>query len=505
MLIMQNHRLNAACREIAYSKSKELNDIVFEKSMEQFKDLCSNYGYWAVLGELSTFWQYEKAVPFFEKIDFGEKKRKKIRTIATSYHKCYNGGVERVQSQLINLWVDMGYQVILITDEAPNILDYSYSDLVKRIVMPAYNSCSERLAALYKIVTDENVDIFINHDWGSSYVLWECMLMKFLHVSYVLYTHGHFAWNYVYGRNVCYTPRIYKMCDLILSLSETNARYYQLCGCKSFLVQNPVPNDLLQIRTNYDSDTKHILFIGRLSKEKRPMDAIRIFKLVHEQISDAILDVVGEDEGDYIRQMNDYIKDNNLSDAVIFHGLKSQEEVELLYKKASVLLFTSEMEGYPMVLLESKAYGIPCIMYDLSYLSLVKDRKGVIIAPIGDIQTMADSVKRLMLDRNLRIRYSNEAKESFRDFCEYNLESVWDQIIKLVSCDYYDDRKGIHAYFDPTNVDNEDTFIMPMLLNAILKGYEREITKTKEYKIGYKFLRFPRYIKKKLHRLRELR
>jgi len=496
---MSDKLLKASCRQLAYSKSDELNDSIYEQTVVRLKELWSAYGYSRVLGELVAIWQSKKAVPFFERmIGASSSNYREIKTIATSYHKCYNGGVEKVQSQLMNLWVQMGYRVVLIAEEEANPLDYAYPDSVKRIVVPSNGKISDRLSRLQDIVLSENIDMYINHNGGNYAVLWECVLMKMLQIPYVIHTHEHFACYYAYGKNACYTPRIFKMCDLILSLSETNARFYQLCGCKSFLIQNPISEDLVQISSNYDINSKHILFVGRLSKEKRPMDAARIFKLIHEHIPDTVLDVVGGDEGDYIIQMKNYFKENDLSEAVVFHGLKSQPEVNEFYKNSAIMLFPSEMEGYPMVLLESKAYGLPCIMYDLRYLSLIKDGKGVMVASIGDTRTMATNAITLLTDDKLRLQYSNDAKESFRNFLSYDLESTWKNIISIVSANPTEQALNDNAYFPPDKVSVSDCYIEPMLFDAILKGYEREITRTVEYRLGYKILKIPRLVKKVL-------
>ena len=71
------------------------------------------------------------------------------------------------------------------------------------------------------------------------------------------------------------------------------------------------------------------------------MDALKIFRLVHKQQSDVILDIVGGPEdggGELISNLKSYILKYNLQNNVIFHGKKEQSEIEGFYLKALIFL-----------------------------------------------------------------------------------------------------------------------------------------------------------------------
>ncbi|MBQ7629882.1 MAG: hypothetical protein IJS81_06680 [Selenomonadaceae bacterium] len=53
------------------------------------------------------------------------KKNKKIRTIALYYWRIYSGGIERVLSIIIPIYLEMGYRVVLFTDEYEPDLEYA--------------------------------------------------------------------------------------------------------------------------------------------------------------------------------------------------------------------------------------------------------------------------------------------------------------------------------------------------------------------------------------------
>ena len=490
---MVEEKLSKLCSNLAYSQNEEFSNEIINSTIHELKKLWNWYGYAKVFGELSKSWNLPKAITFFNRIDLSINSSGKISTIATHYRRCYNGGIERVQAQLMNLWVQMGYKVVLFTEEPENDLDYAYPDSVKRILIPSPDKIVERLSILERACIEEKVDLYVNHNWDNSSVLWECMTLKMLHIPFIQYVHGHFAWNIWMNRNSLYQPELFKLCNLVLSLSETNARFYQLCGCKSYMVQNPIPKDLIENKDVSCLNSKHILMVGRLSIEKHPMDALRIFKIVHEKVPNAVLDIVGGDDYDFIPRISSYIEQNDLKRAVIIHGKKIQSEIAEFYKNSACVIFTSEMEGYPMVILESKAYGLPLIMYELPYLSLVKDGKGVVSVKQGDIDAMAKSIIKLLNNDEYRINLGKEARESFETFKAYDIESTWEKIITLCSTGEYSPNDL--AYFNPDNVMYADKFIEPMLLDSIKKGYDYVVETNFYYKFGRKILQIPRKLK----------
>lgn len=95
---------------------------------------------------------------------------KKSKNIAVYYHRMGGGGVERVISLLIPLYIEMGYRVVLITDEKRNGDDYEIPTGVTRYVIPEFDlvvrrktSYRNRACELQKIFKKENIDTFCYH------------------------------------------------------------------------------------------------------------------------------------------------------------------------------------------------------------------------------------------------------------------------------------------------------------------------------------------------------
>lgn len=494
------------CINLCYTQKKVMSDEVFEKTMSELKKIWEKYGYADTLGTLAGIWKHEEAVPFLNRMAdslkqyVGLKQRdcSEIHTVATFYHRAYMGGVERANAELMNIWNKMGVKVIFFTLEPENSMDYDYPKCVKRIIIPNGDAKS-RFRALQEYCIREKVDLFVNHEWTDPNYIWDCILLKIIGVKYLQYCHGHFSWSLNGGRGSIYHVESFKLPDMILAISEVNARFYQMFGFDTYLVRNPIPSDLLNCSYSSKVDSKRVLFAGRLSFEKYPMEALQIFEKVHEKINDIVLDVVGD--GDPADEMMKFVKQHNLEDCVIFHGEKNSTELAQFYKNASCVLFTSKMEGYPMMLLETKAYGLPVVMYDLNYLTLVKDRKGILTAPIGDVEKMSEQLFKLMSDYNYRKKKSDEASESFEYFKSHDYTSEWNSIFNIV----INKNRCIenHNYHKGCAEQEVDGMILPQIFERLKDGYRAEVENTLEYKAGIKILMIPRMLVRTIRKIRQ--
>lgn len=486
--------LQYLCEKLMYTQKKELNQDSFNATLNELRKLWKKYGYAEVLGTLSKIWKVEHAVPFFEKMNL-KTNNCEMNVIASYYGNGYNGGVQRVNSQLMSCWDNMGYKVVFISNEAKNRLDYPYSNNIKRLVLPKQDDAVKRLSVLQEYILKENIDTLVYNEGATEGLLWECLLVKLLGARFVIYVHSNFATAFTNGLWMLYTPQIYKMCDMVIALSETNARFYQMCGCRTYLVQNPVPDELSNLKRDDISDlsSNHLLMAGRLSPEKRPLDVLKVFNIVHRKYPKAILDIAGVGQEDCIEEMKDYCIRNKLDKSVIFHGFLSIEKMMKLYHNASLLIQTSESEGYGMVLLEAKAYGLPIVMYELPYLALVKDGKGVLSSEIGDIDGMASHIMNLLSDLAYRKELGIESRENFEKINKYDLKEEWRRIFHLLEGNQ---NENLSNYFNPEQVLDMDKHILPMLFERLEIGFSNIANSySLDKRIGKTILYIPRMIR----------
>ena len=104
-----------------------------------------------------------------------------------------------------------------------------------------------------------------------------------------------------------------------------------------------------------------VIFLGRLSANKRPEHAVRAFDLVRQELPDAQMWVIGSGpEEDRLRKVAG-------PGVTIFGRLPEQEKRERL-ARAHALVVTSVREGWGLVVTEAAACGTLTVGYDVSGL-----------------------------------------------------------------------------------------------------------------------------------------
>lgn len=110
----------------------------------------------------------------------------------------YNGGVERVISKLIPIWLKLGMRVILFTDELERPADYEYPNEVIRIVLPLLSdrtpeNYTRRISFLQNMLKRYNVDTVVYHAWVGQSLESDILAVKRLHIPFIVYTHSFFS------------------------------------------------------------------------------------------------------------------------------------------------------------------------------------------------------------------------------------------------------------------------------------------------------------------------
>jgi glycosyltransferase involved in cell wall biosynthesis len=103
----------------------------------------------------------------------------------------------------------------------------------------------------------------------------------------------------------------------------------------------------------YKQDGKQLLYVGRLSAQKR---VDRLIGAMQYLPADVHLHIVGD--GDKLAELRAQVSSCNL-DTVTFHGALFGAALRSMYQKADMFVMASEHEGMPLVILEAMAEGLP--------------------------------------------------------------------------------------------------------------------------------------------------
>ena len=127
-----------------------------------------------------------------------------------------------------------------------------------------------------------------------------------------------------------------------------------------------------------------LIFLGRLSANKRPDHAIDAFRLVKKKIPNAVLWIVGS--GPMEKKLR-----KNCPEDVYFLGKVSEIEKNRRLAASGALLCTSVREGWGMVVTEAASYGTISISYEVDGLKdSINHSGGILCEP--DPSSLATAV-----------------------------------------------------------------------------------------------------------------
>jgi glycosyltransferase involved in cell wall biosynthesis len=361
--------------------------------------------------------------------------RRAVKNLAVFYTRYANGGIERVLSLLLPLWVQMGYRVILVTEEPPCAKDYELPEGVARVVIPRAaesqgKNYALRAQAWQALIERYEIDTVIYHKWFDEILFWDTCLFNALRCNVIVESHGAFSILFYDRRPARYKLiKTMRMVDAVVVLSRTYREFWKNF-CPAYYIPNPTTLSPKSECATPNGQT--LLWVERLSYEKRPEDVIRAMQRIARQSPQAHLVMVGagESEAD-TEKLQVLIRQLGLQEKITLAGYHI--DVAPYYRQAAVLLMTSMFEGFPMVLAEAKSYGVPTVMYDLPYLEMVKDARGVVTVPQEDVDALADATVRLLQDEGARQEAARQARASAEDFAAIDLKAAWQNVFDAVS------------------------------------------------------------------------
>lgn len=350
------------------------------------------------------------------------------------------GGMERVLSTLFTELKD-DYDLYLMTpfDNRLGLIELpDYVTHVKMSNMQFYDSF-DRVGLTYALIFDVDVIVGFMNLFGKQLDLYQLCVdtgIKTVASSHEIYFYPYTD-PYYYG---LIEPRIdaFKQTDAALWLTNFSAAAYGLTANNSYLLPNPNAYDIQTNNTNRSE--KIILSVGRFNDYIKRIDRIlECFSLVSKQLPGAKLVLVGKCDrtipfkpGDDTT-VDDLIKKFRIDESRIeFVGEVSN--VDEYYQRASVLLLTSNNEGFGMVINEAACFGVPTVCTRIPGLEdLVVDGMNGFMVDQDDIATMARKVQILLTDDHMRELMAAKAKKYVHRFSKEEVGLSWKYLIETLT------------------------------------------------------------------------
>lgn len=210
--------------------------------------------------------------------------------------------------------------------------------------------------------------------------------------------HCHCDTSYMVKGNV--SERIFKkMCtksDKILALNSSSYNHIKkVTGKESIVIPNFIKEEVLDKKhvKEISNQIKNILYVGHIVKTKGCDDIISIAK----QMPEKTFTMIG--------YLSDDIKEISSPNNVKYLGEIDHSEVLNYMKNQDLFLFPTHTEGFPNVILEAMASGMPIISTNVGAIpDMIENKGGVMIKP-KDIQSIKSAINKLE-DREVRLQMS---------------------------------------------------------------------------------------------------
>ncbi len=234
-------------------------------------------------------------------------------------------------------------------------------------------------------------------------------------------------------------PLLLSKFDACLYVGQRNREYLEYYGVTSeklFFSPHCVDNDWFLSRSKKSNcrefrenngiatDTKCVLFVGKILESKRPLDMAKALKIILDRGNDVCGIFAGD--GPLISATKEYGKKNEVP--LVFLGFQNQSELPEVYANAECLVLPSEGETWGLVVNEALACGTPVVVSDAVGCApdLVGSRSTGEIYPVGDVESLADSLESVLKDKN---EYSGLQEK----IALYSVESAATGIVEAVS------------------------------------------------------------------------
>jgi len=168
------------------------------------------------------------------------------------------------------------------------------------------------------------------------------------------------------------------------------------------------------------------VFVGRLVSDKGINELVIAFNEIYKENRQVKLLIVGQQEPDLDPLMKETQELINTHPGIISMGY--QPDVRLYFAISDALVFPSYREGFPNVVMQAGAMGLPSIVSNINGCNeiIVEGKNGTII-PSKNVPALTKAMETLIRDRDLLTTLKSNARRMIQE--RYEQQGVWDALL----------------------------------------------------------------------------
>ena len=373
------------------------------------------------------------------------------------------GGQEVVTATLADTFIKKGHQVVIASFKQPNDMMVKRTNpAVRFYTIGDFKYSKENVNVVRRILQENRINVVINQ-WGLPYVPCkvlneskEGMAIKTIAIYHnspdtnarikdveialsetynplkkaMLYA-KMFAFKQITSRSMKY---VYQHTDLYMVLSPSFVK-----KIKEFtgithpdhlqVLTNPVTIDSSSYDYSLSKKQKEIIYMGRIDyNQKRVYRVVDTWAKLESVFPDWKLTIVGD--GTARKDIEKQVKEYGLQ-RVSFEGFQQPKPY---YERASILMLTSEYEGFPLVLAECMSFGVIPAVYN-SYSAvcdIIDGGKDGIVLPYHkngyDANEAAGMIANIMKDDGKREQMALSAIMKSKEYSVEKIYSEWERV-----------------------------------------------------------------------------
>lgn len=376
-----------------------------------------------------------------------------------------SGGLEIVTSVLANKFTKEGHHVCVFAFERRSGMLVNRLDKnVKVIVAGKYSVTDENVSLLRRQLITNEIQIVINQ-WGLPLIPIRTLLKakKGLDIKVISVYHNNplkngriqnveieirssknvlrkiylyakrFVFRCVTGFSMRYN---YHHSDLYVVLSSSYINHFckftrMSDAPKLIAIDNPLTIDTDDFEYQSEEKQCELIYIGRLdSTQKCTNRIIEVWKFLEPVHPEWRLTIVGDgNEKDNLEFLISKMDLKNVS-------MEGFQNPRPYYERASILLLTSDFEGFPLVLVEGMSFGVVPVVYGSfpAVNDIIDDGKNGVIIPQTSFgfnaALMAESLQALMVDKTLLDNMAQYAIEKSKNFSIDKAYQEWMKVMQ---------------------------------------------------------------------------